>query len=197
MEFPLTLSPTFKRKRKKRNSSLHYFFQKVHNIISGDPGNYVCLEVSRLELLHLHKQPVHGVVPPCQGGVLGSQGLSGAHVIGPVADIKNPLETNATTLLFPLGQVFSKDCLLAHVFGATLAGVRVEGTEYKATFGVEVAGVGEDPPEKVAHPMALQPRLNKKGVGVGDHHQLKVLLMALQIAEEVQDAGVGWDPLYS
>lgn len=73
----------------------------------------------------------------------------------------------------------------------------MEGTEYKAARGVKVAGVGEDPPEKLAHPIALQPGLDKKGVGVRDHHQLKVLLMALHIAEEVQDAGVGWDPLYS
>lgn len=118
------LSPFLQHLKEKRNSSLlHYFFQKVHNIISVDPGNYVCLELSRLELLHLHQQPVHGVVPPGEGGVPGSQGLSGAHVIGPVTDIKHPLETNTAALLLPVSQVLSKDCLLAHVFGATRAGV--------------------------------------------------------------------------
>lgn len=168
------------------SSLLDYFFQTVHYILTANPRNYVGLDFCRM--LHLHQQPVHGEVPPGEGYVLGPQNQRRAHVVGPVSDVKHPLERSATSLHLPVGQILLKDHLLAHIFRTTGARVRVEREKNELALGIESARVCENLREEVEYLGVLQPRLDKVGVGVGHHHQLEVLNVALQKLQEFQEA---------
>ncbi|CAG5905984.1 unnamed protein product [Menidia menidia] len=153
----------------------------VHNVLTADPRDNLCLQLITLGFLHLQQQLVHWEVLPGVGGVVGAQGLSGAHVIGPVSDIKHPGEWGTATLLLSDRKILPEDCLLTHD---------------KSTGGIKLAWVSENLPEQVTHPSVLQPRFNKIGVGIRDHHKLKVLLVVLQELEEVEKASSGGDLLY-
>lgn len=170
------------------SSLLHYFLQTVHYVLATNPRNYVCLELGSLGLLHIHQQPVHGEVPPWEGCVLWCQSQRGTDIIGPISDIEHPLEGSTAAILLSARQILPEDHLLAHVVRTTGAGVGVERKQHKAARGIKTGRVCENLPEKVTHASMLQPRLNEVHIGVGHHRQLKVLLMALQILEEVQEA---------
>lgn len=174
------------------SSLLHYFLQAVHDVLATDPRSYVCLEHGCLRL----QQPVHGEVPPGEGCVPGPQSQRWTDIIGPISDIEYPLEGSTSTILLSAGEILPKDHLLAHVVRATGARVGVEREQHKPAVRIKTSRVCENLPEKVTHPGTLQPRLDEVHVGIGDHRQLEVLLVALQILEEVQEARRGWDLLH-
>ena len=174
------------------SSLLHYFLQAVHDVLAADPWSYVCLEHGCLRL----QQPVHGEVPPGEGCVPGPQSQRGTDIIGPISNIEYPLEGSTSALLLSAGKILPKDHLLAHVVRATGARVGVEREQHKPAVRIKTGRVCENLPEKVTHPSVFQPRLDEVHVGVGDHCQFEVLLVALQILEEVQEAGRGWDLLH-
>lgn len=140
---------------------------------------------------------MHGKVPSSESCVKRPQSLSRAHVVGAVSDVKHSLEGHPAALLFPARPILPEDRLLAHVVGTAGAGMRVEGEEHKASGVVKAARVGENLPEKIAHASVLQPGFDEVRVGVGDHHQLKVVPAASQKLEELQNAGSRWDLLHS
>ncbi|TNN47227.1 hypothetical protein EYF80_042575 [Liparis tanakae] len=165
----------------------------VHYVLAADPRHDLGLDLGPLG--HLQQQPVHGEVPPGEGCVSGPQSQRGTDIIGPVSDIEHPLKGSTAALLLPARQILPEDHLLAHVVRATGARVGVKGEQDQAAGCVETRRVGENLGEKVAHAGALQPGLDEVHVGVGDHRQLKVLLVALQVLEEGREARRGRDLL--
>lgn len=180
------------------SSFLHDFLQAVHDVLTTDPRYYAGAEIVCLDL----QEPVHGEVPPGKGDVPGPQRQRWTNIIGAVSDVEHPLEGSAALLvvvvgvLLPPRQVLPQDRLLAHVVGTAGARMRVERQQDQAARVVEAGRVGENLLEKVAHAGALQPRLDEVHVGVGHHGQLEVLLVALQVVEQVEEARRGLDLLH-
>ena len=150
------------------------------------------MEASRLGLLHLGQQPVHGKLSPGECCVLWTQGQGGADVVGPVPNIKHPLK-GAAALLLPASQIVLEDNLLAHVLRTALAGVGVERQQNQTALWVEAGWVGEKPLEEMASPSILKPRLDEVHIGIRDHDHLVVLLVDEEVLEEGQESRCGWD----
>lgn len=139
---------------------------------------------------------MHGKVPSGKGNVPGPKSHRGTNIIGPISNIEYPLEgVFALSLLLPR-QVLLKDHLLAHVVRTTGALVGMKGEQDKPAGPIKAGGVCENLSKKVAHAGTLQPRLDEVRVGVRYHCQLKVLLVALQILQQVQEARSGRDLLH-